>query len=274
MKKKLVLLLFLTTSLLYPQHSFSDLKKENLKGTIKTLFESYFEVEPIYKEIQDEEGYPDLKIIGYKKGKPKGTDAYLGYKDFYNKKGFITEHYQYSYGELSQKTSYIRNENNQKTDLTTYNYVDGMFIAREKHYAYSYIYSTGQLIEKITHIATEKLYATTIYTYNEGGKLLQFLSEYVNSGQKTKQEYRYDSKNYLTKIITYSKGKQGNGPTFINDAQGNSIETKRYKKSSNSIKEYTVENKYTYDHTNNWIKKISYTDRIQETITLREIEYY
>ena len=87
MKKTFLLLLYFTTSTIYSQYSFQDIKKENLNGKIRTLHESYFEVENIYEEVEDEDedGYPDLKIVGYKKGKPKGTDEYIGYKNFYNK---------------------------------------------------------------------------------------------------------------------------------------------------------------------------------------------
>ena len=113
MKKIALLLFYLTTHLSYSQYSFSDIKKENLKGNIKTLHESYFEVTYTYDEILDEDGYPDMKIVGFKKGKPKGTDEYIGFKNFYNNKGFIIDQYRYSYGQLSGKIHYLRNENNQ-----------------------------------------------------------------------------------------------------------------------------------------------------------------
>ena len=275
MKKNiLVLLLYFVTHIIYSQYSFSDIKKENLNGKIKTLHESYFEVDNLYEEVQDEEGYSDLKIVGFKRGKPKGTDEYIGYKNFYNKSGYITEYYQYSYGELNGKVKYLLNENNQKTEFIDYNYVNGKFGEMKKHYSHSYTYSKNKLTEKSTNINTEKLYSTSIYNYNNGGKMISFLTEYSNNGHKIKQEYIYDSQNYLTQIITYSNGKRNNGPTFINDSKGNVIETNIYKTKGNSIKKVTLKHQYKYDDNNNWIEKTTYSNDLPEIITIREIEYY
>ena len=275
MKKNISLLLYFTTHLIYSQYSFSDIKKENLKGNIKTLHESYFEVDNIYDEILDEDGYPDMKIVGFKKGKPKGTDEYIGFKNFYNNNGFIIDQYRYyRNGELSGKIHYVRNENNQKIEFIDYNYVNGKFGEMKKHYSNSYIYSKNKLTEKSTNINTGKLYSTSIYNYNDGGKMIGFFTEYFNNGHKIKQEYIYDAENYLIQIITYNNGKRNNGPTFINDAKGNVIETNTYKTVGNSIKKVRLIHKYTYDHNDNWIEKITYRNENPEIITIREIEYY
>lgn len=270
--KKTLIFIFLISNIIFSQSS--DLNQENLKGKIKTLQELYFEVEHIYKEVQDEEGYPDIKIVDYKKGKAKGTDEYIGYKNFYNRKGFKTENYQYYYGELSGKTKYILNEDNQKVETIDYRFVNNEFLERKKHYSNEYIYKKNQIIEKSTFIETGKPYSISIYNYNTFGKLVSFKTEYFNTGQKINQGYIYDSNNFLIDIVVLPNKKTNSEPTFINDINGNPSIEKSYKYFKKELRKIIKKHKYKYDEKGNWTEKVTYINDMAEIITERNIEYY
>ncbi|MDG1227884.1 MAG: hypothetical protein P8P15_07900 [Polaribacter sp.] len=274
MKKRILLLFFIISNTIYSQHSFSDTTKNNLKGKVKTLHESYFEVDNIYDETLDEDGYPDMKIVGFKRGKPKGTDDYIGFKYFYNKKGFITKQYQYSYGELFSKTMFLLNENNQKTELLEYKYVNGKFIERKKYYSHTYVYSKNQIIEKSINLETKKLYSRSVYVYNPGGKLDRFTTEYYKTGHKINQCYIYDSNNYLINIVSLPNEKKNREPTFVNNSKGDVIEAKKNKYIRGKMKKITEKYEYKYDNNDNWIEKITIVNKIPEIMTERKIEYY
>lgn len=256
----------------FSQNSFSDIKKENLNGHIKSLKESYFELEKIYKEIENEEGYPDLKIIDIKKGKPKGTDEYIGFKNFYNERGFIKEYYQFYLNRLSGKVKYRLNKNDQKMDLINYDFVKGEFVKAKKYYSYNFFYYNNKVIEKSINLKTGKLYSISIIKFNKLGRIIESSTKYLKNNRKSKQEFSYDLNNNLISRISYSNNEIISKSKFTNDNNGNCLSLLIYNYKNNSSRKF--EYMYTYDHQNNWIEKITIIDGIQDNITEREISYY
>lgn len=267
-----LLILFTLFSCQSQQINYSDLVRDNLKGEIKTLKETYYESEPITGLYQDEDGYDDYKITGYRKGKIKGTDEYIVFKNSYNKNGIITEYQNFYNGQLSNKTVYVFNKKGQKIDIENYDFKENKFLKSQKYYSHEFTYKENEIINRTIFLETKKIYSLTKTNYNENGKIIEWSTKYFNTNSENRQTFAYDSSNHLIKITNYLNGNLKNTIILRNNKKGDKIEHKLIDNQNNLSKKFEYE--YKYDNANNWIERITIFNEVPETITEREIEYF
>jgi hypothetical protein len=268
----LILLLLAFASSCAPPKAKNDLTKDNLKGSIKSIKESF---------------YPqtgDLMI----------TSSCIAH---YNKQGFLDSvdrydcankrhpYYSYKYdknGQLIESRQYALSGINYSHCLFDYNifgnvtdkwtYDEGRALASK--ITYKYDYAGNETEEDIYLHQDTQITNKSMMKYNDQG----YLSEYTYyRNQKivdTKKTYKYDSDGHQIEIhyYYYPDSNEAAYSLMKYDQKGNVIQEIYSRGATPSQTKY----KYVYDSLGNWIKRTIYrdSDSIATDISLRNIEYY
>ncbi len=278
-------------SILFCIYSCTKLKKDNyctennMKGHVKSITENNFKaisrfgtIEKGDKVCNDSESIDDTyicfqflfdlngNIIELNRFKSDGTlDSKSTYK--YDEKGNnIEENYFETDGSLN--TKWINQYDNKDNIVSKYEYNLVGTIHSKERYKYD---EKGNLIETYTRYPdSPKEFDRENYKYDEKGNIIEIYgigySSLIGEGE-SKRNYKYDEKgniieeNYYGNVTSY-KYNSKNDLTEINEYNS-------YGKLSNNLIF-----KYEYDKIGNWIKKITFLNKIPKYVTERHIEYY
>lgn len=214
------------------QNKKSDLQRDNLKGSIKSLVT----IATIIKDSSKEE----IK------------DSAL-----YDKDGYLTENYKSVSGiqTVKFKTVYKYNSKENKTEGVTYDDKNTIFSKDSLTYD-----NNGNCLEHgFYDIDPPKLYFKEVFEYNANNKPIK-LSMYRRKRIYMTADYNYDSTgNIVSKI-----GKSYEQGVIVNEA---TIKHNEYGDESESTDGYVY--KYEYDKTGNWIKKTRYFENALSEMLLR-----
>ena len=266
----------------------NDLKKEGLKGEVKSVQEAHFDCSAQFSKasLENLKMYDDLKI--------------------YNKNGYLAE------VKYDAESSLIKNFGkylNYEADVTTYRYNDKSLLIEVLLADFKRLYEYNEKNEmtqvKQYNNLNGKLESTLTYTYDEHSNPVKKIEQSTMYSKKdiTTFKYEYDNKHNIIKSIatknnehSISKEYNKNNQLIVErkfvkrlDSSYNSQEimTEEYlytyndknlliKESiqkENKIRE-KVEYLYEYDRHGNWIKKIKKSNNECVMVTKREINYY
>ncbi|MGD0710072.1 MAG: hypothetical protein ABR968_02745 [Bacteroidales bacterium] len=278
MKKTLIIIIIFASI-----HSFSqdvkaikktDLEKMNLKGNIKTIYDTLYNVVDKFGELKKEVD-TDSTLIFNDKGN-------LVEVSLYNHNGSLIHTYTYKYDENGNK---IEKEYKENTKLDP--------VAVEKAYKYTWKYdSKGNVIEENKYSNyLDKLLNKWISKYDDNGNIIEYNTYNSDGSPESKYIYMYDDKgkiikeenNYNTynvynygqiinlykitwkydssgnktkeKNILYNKNENANyneaKVIWKYDNKGKLIEENQYSAYGNLVYKYT----YKYDDKGNMIEK-------------------
>ncbi len=252
----------------------TDLEKNHLKGKVKTLTESTYEVV----------NYGAAGQQATMKGKVATN---------YNEKGYITTIGKSGKDGIVHPFSinvYDKNDVLTGTDFLK----DDSIHTERTLFAYN---DKGLTITEKEYDAENKLSRTISYEYDKAGRLTSEKILAVSPKEKKEFRHKYDDKQNTVEYAGYLNGKPGFHITFKCDGNGNSIEETFY--AANGSLDYTQQNKYNannllaekintsaggtvvkttivydFDNTGNWTKKSTRKDGQLTDIVTRIIEYY
>lgn len=227
----------------------NDLSKLGLKGKVKSLTETTFFAVDKFGEIQ--------------KGNIMFKSIYL-----FNEKGNKTESIVYFMGKIPTKMIYKNDYNGNTIESNTYE-ADGSFSGKS---IYKYDI-TGNIIMVNLYESDGSLKNKWIYKYDDKGNEIEG-DFYKSDGSLDKKTiYKYDGKgNEIERAFYKSDGSLSSKSLQKYDYKGFEIERGWYKSDGSFDEKYTYN--YTFDVTDNWIKKIELKNTFPQSITEREIEYY
>jgi hypothetical protein len=247
-----------------------DLKREKLKGKVKTYRETVYGVVNKFGDIQ-------------KGGK---SDDFFKFFDINGKE---TEKTTFNM-DGSVNDRYISKRDN-KGNLEKVGYISEGKSFDTKNYEFN---EKGQIILEITHYFGNPDTLKYKYKYDDKGGCIESIGykndgvikfkEINNKGQRvermdyysdgnTQTKLKYNEKGDLIESINYkTDGSVSFSSTFSSkyDFNGNMIE----QINSGSIGTDRTTNKYSYDTHGNWIRKIIYENDKPKYWTERKIEYY
>lgn len=290
----------------YENNEDNDLKKNGLKGKVKTLREVTFEVDDKFGKIEKTKKVDDIEYFFDYKGNIIKEQKYnqMGMVDFIVK------------SEFDVKTNKIKSKsiiiNSSLSSKIIYNYDEANKLIQEKeyesngdlHFKTLYNYSNNKLSEvvkysydkeikkfeiwdKVTYqynqhgLISQEIYETfylkqstdkTDYLYNDKGKLI--VENYVNgslSRLNTKSQYIYNEKEELIELRI-----NGDDEPWIEKylyENGNMIELVIEKYKKGELNE-TISKKYILDKNGNWVKSQSFKNDIPIYQRERNIQYY
>jgi len=245
--KSLVILTFILCFHSYGQKN--DLFKLNLKGNIKNIRETYYQINKNDAKIQD-------------------TSIDFSYLNTFDKQGNKKEDLKYdAEGKMDKKYEYIYDKLGRRIIQDQYN-------------------SDGKLNRKLTYKYDEKGNITEDNSYTSEGKLeKKYTYQYDAKGNVT-EDKSFDSENKFRKKYTYSYDASGN-KIENNRYNAEGMPDKRviykYDDKGNVIEEIQTANdgektvyvyEYKYDIRQNWIQKNSFREKNIVSIIKREIGYY
>jgi hypothetical protein len=222
---------------------------QNLKGNVKTIIDSEFEVNA--HEL------------------PHGKNLFIAKMiNEYDTKGNQIEILQYWYnGERSFK-ELIKNDDNGNF-IETDDYNKGDTIYRKDSYKYN---NKGYIIESYTDDTKDKISGKSLYIYNKSDKLVE-VDDYTLDGKENfKTMYKFDDMDRPIEECHYNL-KDGSVDKTVNvyDSIGNKAQWNMYfnnKDSSKIMYHYT-----NFDGEGNWRRRLEFRKELNY-ITERTIEYY
>lgn len=230
----------------------NSLTKDGLKGKVKTIEETRYDVVEKFGELQ--------------KGSIRIKATYE-----YDENGNLNEQIS-SISNRAYGTTYT-NKYNEKGNLIGKNIVSDALGRSGCKFTYKYD-ENGNRIEEVFYDSTGRLYYETTSKFDEKGNQIEYVFFNPRENWKNKETYEYDKKgNQIGGNYYDSSGRLTNKITYKYDEKGNQIEF-RYCNSDGKLK-----NKYTYkyndfDKEGNWRKKVEFTNNKPTLIIEKKIEYY
>lgn len=260
----------------------NDLKKENLKGKVKSIHTVWYRGVEKFGEISK-----DKHISSFKK--------------IFNDAGYIVEDKSFGYAEdPTRKNIYIYDDKNRLIEQKRENF-DQQFKSwwgESFRHVYKYDEKGNRIEEALYDIYNQKgIYSVEKYAYDNKGNMIE-MNEYNSDGNLEKKiKYSYDNKGNKIEENEYNQdGKPESRWRYKYDSFGNQIEassfdfekdkfnftiTRRFDKQGNEVESsddgYNSNKdnyEYEYDNNKNWIKSVYYRDGKLHSITERTIEYY
>lgn len=239
--KTLGLILF---SFIISAHTFmsfkNDLSKQNLKGSVKYIFETKFT--------------PNIKF-----GEVVSWEKQFTYDHLFNRFGNLDEENDYgSLGDLAYKTKYKYNVSGELSEKNMYQ-SDGSILYR---FIYKYKDDENSILLD-TYIHNE-LSGKYIQKYDENGNIVMIKAFNLEGKLEMTTNYSYNEKGLRT---------QENGLNHLlykYDDYNNIISQTNSEKGSYPIT-YTYE---VFDKEDNWLIKTQFNDGMPFEMIKREIEYY
>lgn len=283
MRPFILIFLVLISSFCFSQKT--DLQIENLKGKIKTMSSSNYDVNIVegqYKKgaKKNESFFDDIIITDYDTIGNKISETYIktdnsvreiltfkynqkhllveitkdkfGKEKFeYNEQNRLINHYDYDKNErIKNFTSYLYDKNGNLIEKRYANYIS-------KHF-----YNPNKLLIRLEKYDTDEI------------SMAEILKSKIVSNNYF--EYKYDTENRISEEFEISKNHR-NEQSYMYDNFGNILAEFIYidKKSDGSsyrsiIRKYI----YKYDEKGNWISRIQIVDKEPRSLDERKIEYY
>jgi hypothetical protein len=266
----------------------NDLTVLNLKGKVKTLYESTFNVEDKFGKIQKGDLQNKIVTSFNESGNESEKTYYKSdgslsakYTHKYNNDGSEIERNYYSLinNNLSWKIIYKYDSNGNKIKENWYD-LNGN-LTQMNIYKYD---DKGNMIEYDNYKTDGSLFYKESYKYNDKGYKIETNSFDPNARLISKDTYKYNDNgnmivddifypNYSSNQYTKNGDKIEGGSdkyTYKYDNNGNTIEQVSY--NDDGINTYN--DKYDFDKTGNWIKEILLKNSTVQNIIERVIVYY
>ena len=252
-----------------------------LNGQVKGMSELYYKVKfingEVVKGILDHEEFPD-KNFSY-----EFNERGIKIKEIiYRETGLACEQYFDDKGKLIELCSYEKDGKSRSKTIYTND-------------------ENGNNIETCSRNTEEKIQYRSTCKYDKRGNRIEYKT-FSSDGQSDKKHiYVYDENNFrIEYIVMDGDGSVSSRHTIKNDEKGNNIEEKVFlsdgRLANTFITDYEYDDngnvihplrkippggfhpfhtyEYEYDDHNNWIKKITFYNKVAISIGIREINYF
>ncbi len=229
----------------------TDLQKDNLIGTVKSVEESYY-LTGINIADEGEMGLESIVVTKYGKNgfiiekNGENLDGTLNYRNIYKYDSVTGLLVETNFYDENEKLKYTTNFKFENGNLIEENIFDEF---GNPSYSFSNKYdANGNLIEEHFYNENGVLIWKSIFTVDPKGAVLE---------KKT--------------IIDESFEELNTKETYVYDTKGNIISSKRYGLENTFD---LITNKYEYDSQGNWIKRTEFENNKPKAISEKKIEYY
>jgi hypothetical protein len=248
----------------------NDLKKSNLKGSVKEMVEVKYQIirGDVKNKIEVYRTIVEYNLDGYINTKRVFSHNHTEfiYQFNYDQNKCLREYHKYNKkNELIGKVIYMYNEKGNRVLSAKYN-ENGKVVDRV---TFENKYNREGYLVQIISSQGEKIQ----YRYDFNMNINEEVNKDSNDVMLTKSKFEYDDLRILYKRTDYhiNKGVQEKR-THQYDRNGDEIECCRYRKGEPVFK--TVY-RYDYDNFYNWIRKYTYLiDNSIQAIEDRKISYY
>ena len=293
-------MLLWNSSLLYGQAQKTNLEESNLKGKVKRVIETEY-------ELSDEDEAKKHKEVmgiitqhynrsGYlKEQKVYDAQGNLGYRTVYkyennkrdnekhyNSKNKITERWYAVYNDKGKLKAAMRIFDGKNMEKVIYTYNKEYQLMAENWYLnhaltekseYNYT-ENNRIVEKILYDDKESVVEKEISNYSSTGMLQEESKYTMRDALKAKTICVYNEKGQIVEERNYDKDNiLESRMVFIYDDRGNVKEENWY--DSNNQMTMRIMYIYTYDERGNWIEKKEFDNETKTAILhQRKITYY
>ena len=267
----LYLFVFLLSASLLAQENTYNLKKENLKAKVQSVFHKTFKVSKSSGELSQK----------------------YAIKQHYNVDGNLTEIENFGHDDIldSKEVFYynddklmsirIENSTGRTGKITSFQYNrEGVLLSQEKmnnkqetEHKTVYLYNdVKQLLSKTKTIPSINYSMTERYVYDNRTGQIIVKNKKARIGT-SKETYEYNTRGLISKKSEYNAVSElFSVITYEYNAENDKINLKKY--DAKGKQTYDESYEYTYDKSQNWIKRVSYHKGVKASVETRVFVYY
>ncbi len=267
----LYVVVFFFSATLFAQENSYNLKKENLKGSVQSVYIKTFKVSKSSGELiqkyalkhkyNTEGNLVEISNFGYNE-KLDSKEVF-----YYNDAKLTSVRIENSTGETGKTTSFQYDRN-------------GVLLAQEKmnnrqetEHKTTYLYNDkGQLLSKTKTIPSINYSMTESYVYNNKTGHVVVKNKKARIGT-SKETYEYNTRDLISKKSEYNAVSElFSVITYEYNDNNDKISLKKH--DANGVQTYDESYEYTYDQHKNWTKRISYHQGVKASVTTRDFVYF
>jgi hypothetical protein len=270
-------ILFLIICVPYSNYGISDIDKMQLKGKVKSLIQTPYNIAYEGSTIKHSEKITDFfyenfnlkfNIAGYLTREiefnTKVKYIYKYYDQFNREKLYQKKYYNY-FHKLVLKKEFIYNKSGKLSKRI------GGYILDKSTYKYD---SFGNLIEFIAYESENKIDGMIFNKYDSNNQLIESQEYYDLETPSDKILFFYNNENQLIKTEKYNKHNLLNSIKKYKNKVCISYKWLSYNDNLEVKESNQYIYKYQFDSQMNWVKRITILNDVPNHISIRRIKYY